>query len=149
MIAARIPRRRDAVTTLEAAIVLVVFLTLVLGMIELGICVFRYHLVAEATREGARQAMVHGEYSPSPWGPATIGPIYGNDADPLAQAVMNLLVGVDPDTVTVLAEWLDGDNEVDHRVRVTVTIQQPLVLSSLLGIDSLTLSSQTTMQITH
>jgi Flp pilus assembly protein TadG len=149
MIVARMTRRRKAVAAFEAAIVLGVFLTLVLGMIELGICVFRYHLVAEAAREGARQTLVHGEYSASPWGPATVGPINGNDPSPLAQAVMPMLVGVDPETVTILAEWLDGDNEVDHRVRVTVTIQQALLLPSLLGINSLTLSSQTTMQITH
>ena len=149
MFAARMTQRRPAVSTFEAALVLGVFLTLVLGMIELGICVLRYHLVAEAVREGARQAMVSGEYSASPWGPATVGPINGNDPNPLAQAVMPLLVGVDPATVTIQAVWLDGDNAVDHRVQVTVAIQQALVLTSLFGIDSLTLTSQTTMQITH
>jgi Flp pilus assembly protein TadG len=142
-------RRRNAVTTLEAAIVLSAFMTLVLGLVELGICVFRYHLVAAGAREGARLGIVSGEYSASPWGPATIGPIDGNDPQPLAQAVMSMLVGVDPSTVAILAEWLDGDNQVDHRLRITVTIQSPLAFTSLLGIDSLTLTSQTTMQITH
>jgi hypothetical protein len=115
----------------------------------LGMCVLRYHLVAEAAREGARQAIVHGEYSSSRWGPSTLGPIKGDDAHPLAHAVMPMLIYVDPSAVTIQADWLDGDNEVDHRVRVTVTVQQALILPSLLGIDSLTVGSQTTMQIVH
>ncbi len=149
MIAFQKMPRRNAVSTVEATIVLVVFLMLVLGMIELGICVFRYNLVAAAAREGARRGIVCGEYSASPWGPTAIGPVNGNDASPLAQVVMAMLAGVDPLTVTIQAQWLDGDNEVDHRLQVTVTIVQPLALSSLFGIDSLTVSSQTTMQITH
>jgi Flp pilus assembly protein TadG len=149
MIVMQTMRRRKAVAAFEAAIILSVFLTLVVGMIELGVCVFQYHLVAGAAREGARQGIVHGEYSSSPWGPAAIGPIHGNDMTPLAQAVMPMLVGIDPQNVTIQAAWLDGDNEVDHRLQVTVTVQSPTGLVSLLGIESLTLSSRTTMQITH
>jgi hypothetical protein len=118
-------------------------------MLEMGICVFQYHLVAAAAREAARQGIVHGEYSSSPWGPATIGPVNGNDTSPLAQAVMAILVGVDPQTVTIQAAWLDGDNEVDHRLQVTVSILSNPGITSFLGIASFTLSSQTTMQITH
>jgi Flp pilus assembly protein TadG len=142
-------KRRRAVSTVEAVIVLSVFLTLVLGMVELGMCVFQYHLVAGAAREGARQGIVHGEYSSSPWGPATMGPITGNDSSPLAQVVMTMLVGIDPGTVTIVAVWLDGDNEVDHRLQVTVTVQYDTGLMSLLGIGVVPLTSQTTMQITH
>jgi len=149
MIAVRNVQRRRAVSAFEATIVLGVFLMLVLGMIEMGVCVSQSNLVAAAAREGTRQAMVHGEYSSSPWGPAALGPIDGNAADPLAQAVMAMLVGVDPATVTIQAVWLDGDNEVDHRVQVTVTIQHAMVLAALLGFDSLTLTSNSTMQITH
>ncbi len=141
--------RRRGVAAVEAAIVLGVFLTFVLGMIEMGICVFRYHLVAGAVREGTRQAIVHGDYSSAPWGPTTIGPIDGNDSHPLVQAVMRMLVGVDPDSVTIQAEWLDGDNEVEHRVRVTVAVLHTFTLPSMLGISSLTLHSDSTMQITH
>lgn len=149
MMSDRTLRRRDGVSTVETAIVLGVFLLLVLGMIELGACVFQSHLVADAARAGARKGIVHGEYSSSPWGSAPLGPVNGNDSSPLAQAIMPLLLGVDPQTVTIQAVWLDGDNAVGHRLQVKVTIQHTVVLTSLLGMDSLALSSQTTMEIAH
>src|SRR5438067_10755530 len=75
---------RCGATLVEAGLVLGLFLTLVFGMIDLGIGVLRYHIVAEAARQGARIAIVHGNVTPpggrplSPWGPA---PYSGRGSD--------------------------------------------------------------------
>ena len=67
-------RLRRGATAIELAIVLTLFLTLVFGMLDLGIAVFRYHIVCEAARQGARQAIVHGKLSDKlgTWGPAPL-----------------------------------------------------------------------------
>src|SRR3954466_11950835 len=69
-------RRRRGGVLVEAAITTSVFLTLVVGMIDLGIYVFRTHVITQAARQGARTAIVHGSLAPSgwnggPWGPTT------------------------------------------------------------------------------
>ena len=41
------------------------FVTLVFGMIDLSIALFRKHVASEAARQGARIATVHGYLAPS------------------------------------------------------------------------------------
>ena len=50
------------------------FVTLVFGMIDLSLALFRKHVASEAARQGARIASVHGYLAPSSsnmnaWGP--------------------------------------------------------------------------------
>ncbi len=61
----------------EMAIVLLLFLTLVFGMLDLGLGVYRFNELSQAAREVAREAVVHGEYADKlgPWGPETFGPM--------------------------------------------------------------------------
>lgn len=139
-------------TIVEAALVFLAFLTLVLGMLDLGLAVFRNHLVCEAARQGARQAIVHGSLAPPSmvaWGPDPVGPVPGNDSSPLAQAVQPFLADLDPSTVTVQAQWIDGGNDPGQRVRVTVNATCPLTLPSLVGVSSLSLHASSTMPIAH
>src|SRR3954454_10658349 len=101
----RIVRRRGAVMV-EVAIVLMVFLTLIFGMLDLAIAVFRRHLISEAARMGARQAAVHGSLAPSgwnggPWGPAAFGPVAATSTDVKVAAITPYLGGMDPATVNI------------------------------------------------
>ncbi len=56
--------RRRGASMVEAAIILPVFLTLILGMLDLSTGVFRHQLVSQAARQGVRRAIVHGKLAP-------------------------------------------------------------------------------------
>src|SRR5437867_11102723 len=117
--------RRSGAAVVEATIVLGIFFTLVFGMLDLGLGLFRQNLLSEAARQGARQAAVHGSLAPSswnggPWGPATIDTTADATGVPLVDAARPFLVGFDLAQTHIKAEWIDGSNGVEDRVRVTV-----------------------------
>ncbi|WP_432259409.1 TadE/TadG family type IV pilus assembly protein [Cupriavidus sp. TMH.W2] len=58
-------RRERGTTAVEFAIVAVLFFSLLLGILEFGRVLYTWNAVAEATRWGARQAVVCGRGSPS------------------------------------------------------------------------------------
>ena len=70
------PSHRHGATMVEMAIVLLVFLMLVFGMLDLGLGVFRYNELAQASREVAREVVVHGAYADKlgVWGPGQVRP---------------------------------------------------------------------------
>lgn len=150
-------RSRRGAAALEAGVTLTLFLALMLGMLDLGLGVFRHHVLSHASRQLARAAMVHGALSDrlGPWGPA---PLSGNaqpagGSDPLAMAqevVAPHLVGVAPQDVTLLVEWPDGGNDPfeDHRVRVTLSTTYQPVMTFLLG-GGFQLQAVSLMPISH
>lgn len=145
---------RGGATLLEAAITLLVFLILVLGAIDLGIAIFRTTVLSQAARQGARQAIVHGNlakpgWKGGPWGPATYGPVAATDSDPKAQAVAPYLGGMDPGDVQVTYTWIDGSNLTEKRVRVTVTTTWSPLTLFIFGHLSLDLRGSSTMPIAH
>src|SRR5262245_23946616 len=91
--------KRRGATLVEGAVVLLAFLLLILGVIDLGVGVLRYHVVAQAARAGARQAIVHGNQSPratSSWGPGTVT-VKGDDtSSEVSNAVRPYLTGLNP-----------------------------------------------------
>jgi Flp pilus assembly protein TadG len=126
-------QQRRAFSVVEGAIILAVFLTLILGMIDLGLEVLRYNQVSEAARQIARQAIVHGSLANqlSPWSPAS-GAYPGSSpysvpvsstTDAIAIAIRNsgALAGMDTSSVTISMAWPDGGNQQDNRVQVTVS----------------------------
>lgn len=147
-------RGRRGAATVETAIVILPFLTLVLGMLDLGTAVFRHHVVSQAARQGVRKAIVHGSRAPSgwnggKWGTATYGPVAANVADPKAQAIAPYLSGLDPDATNITMEWPDGSNATEKRVRVTVTTTWTPVVTFIFGGSTQTLSASATMPIAH
>ena len=73
---ARSPSRRPAVTLIESAVIFLVFLTLLLGLFDLGTALFESHVLTDTARQAARQASVHGQladalgsWAPPPWAP--------------------------------------------------------------------------------
>jgi hypothetical protein len=146
------PRR--GTTLPEAALTLTVFLTLILGTLDLGLAVFRQNVLSHAARQGARKAAVHGSLAKSgwnggPWGPTTYGPKAATDSDVKAQAVAAALAGMDASAVQVTFEWPDNSNVSEKRVRVTVTTTWQPIFLFIFGNQTTTLSASSTMPIAH
>ena len=136
---------------LETALVLMVFLTLVLGMVDLGIGVFRHHQVAQAARQGARRAIVHGSLADrlGPWGPDAYAAPAAEDDHPIAAVIRPSLVGMDLDEVAIEVTWPDGGNQMQDRVRVLVTAPYRPVITFIFGNPTITLRGESTMYIAH
>jgi Flp pilus assembly protein TadG len=126
----------------------IAFVLLIFGMVEVGRAVWNYNTLAEAVREGARYAIVHGADSPDPSGPGSPYFTAPNTDTKVTQVVQQFAGGLDPSRLTVLAEWLDGTNLKGSRVKVTAQYTyEPMF--NFLGILSFTMSSSTTMEITN
>ncbi len=147
-------RRRPGAVSIEAVVIFLVFMTLCLGMLDLGIGVFQYHVVSEAARQGARQAIVHGQMAPAdwnggPWGPSTIDKKANATGIPLVTAIQPYLVGIDLSQTTIKAQWLDGGNAADQRVSVTVTTTYQPSITFIFANTTYSLSATSIMPIAH
>ena len=69
----------------EFTLVAPMIFLLILGTIEAGRFIFFYEVMNNATREGARYAIVHGADSTCPSGPAPVGEV--NNCDPAGDNV--------------------------------------------------------------
>jgi Flp pilus assembly protein TadG len=140
--------------SIEAVVIFLVFMALCLGMLDLGIGVFQYHVVSEAARQGARQAIVHGQMAPAdwnggPWGPSTIDKKANATGIPLVTAIQPYLVGIDLSQTTLKAQWLDGGNAADQRVSVTVTTTYQPSITFIFANTTYSLSATSIMPIAH
>lgn len=144
-------RRRLGTTLVEGIVVLAVLFVLVLGTLDLGIMIFRKHVLSAAARQASRDAAVHGSKAVvlGSWGPATVGPVAATNTGPIPTAVRPQLYGMTPAEVTVTAEWPDGTNEPGDRVRVTLESDYRPVLASLLGAGPRRLTAVSTVPISH
>jgi len=157
------PIRRGA-TLVEAAITIVLYLTIVFGMIDLGQAVFHNHVLSSASRDLARTAIVHGSISPvigggrllSSWGPATYTGV-ASGSDEIALKLKSFLFSVDPATVTIKLEWINasgmvgvaGANGSGGKVRVTLTSVWSPMFVPFLPVSTTTLSAVSQMAISH
>ncbi len=146
-------RRRGAVT-LEAAIVIPIFLMIVLGMVDLGIGVFRQATLSQAARVAARKAAVHGQMAPSgweggTWGATAIDQNLTATGVAVVTAVKPLLASCPPAETRILVAWPDGNNKVGSRVRVQVTSPYQPIMTYIFGSLSVPLSATSTVQISH
>jgi hypothetical protein len=141
----------------EAVITTTALTTLMLGMVDMGVGVFRMHVISEAARQGARQACVHGiQATTTPpysgllgaWGPTTVT-VAGNSGDSKVAGMLPYLTGLDLSTVQVTFQWPDGNNNVESRVQVTVGTTWSPILTSLFGASAYNLSASSTIQIAH
>lgn len=132
----------------EFSLVSIVFFLLVFGMVDVGRAVWNYNTLAQATREGARYAIVHGSDSADPSGP---GGAYYTEPDTdgmITQQVEQFGGGLNPSQLTVQSEWPDGSNFSGSRVTVTSQYEfEPIF--DFLGFASFTMTSSSTMQITN
>lgn len=147
------PRRRLArhgATMVELAIVLPIFLILVFGMLDLSIAVFRWHMLANAAREGARKAIVHGAMAPESWGPAPITTTADQTtAHPIVPILQPFLVGNELADVTIVVEWPEGSNALEKPVRVTLRSPYRPVAGFIFGGTPFNLEGSSTMLIMY
>ncbi len=145
-------RGRKGATTLETALALSVFVTLILGMVDLGYGVFRQHVLAHSTRQLARQAIVHGALAErmAVWGPDPIS-IRASQADEISASITSSLVGWNLEEVEIEMEWIDAGNDArqGHRIRVAMTAPYRPMMTFIFGNPSIQLSATSTMSIAH
>ena len=133
----------------EFALVGIIFFILVFGTIDVGRAVWNYNTLAQATREGARFAVVHGARCDSEAGCSAA------DLAAVEAVVVTNASGLNSSQVTVDVEWicrtgLGSDcNEVwDH---VTVTSEYDYApmsfFTGLFSLPSVTMTSTSTMEI--
>lgn len=132
----------------EFSLVGIIFFVVVFGTIDVGRGVWNYNTLAQATREGARYAVVHGARCDADTS-CTVA-----DATSVEALVQKNAAGLDNSLMNVDIEWVcrtglgDCNNVWDH---VTVTSQyeyKPLsFLTGLLSLPSVTMTSSSTMEI--
>ncbi len=140
---------RRGATAVELAIVLLVFLTLVLGMLDLGIAVFRSHVLAHAAREGTRKAMVHGSLAVEEWAPVAFSGPADADGHPIVGLIRPSLTGLDLSEVTVGIDWPEEDNSILKPVRVTLSTPYQPIMLFIFGNPTYTIQHTSTMLIVH
>ena len=113
---------------MEFALCALLFLGVVLGIMEFGRLVYSYTVLAGATREASRYAMVHGSRSGSP----------ATEEDILAE-LKRWAIGLDRDAISVDATWTPS-NAPGSLVRVqssyTVSPFVKLIIPSSITIGS-------------
>lgn len=130
-------RRRSAGQALvEFALVAPIFFLLLFGIIEAGRFILYYQTLNNATREGARYAIVHGSNSFCPSGPMPPGQsapmgCYDLPGANVVQQVKDTAFGVLGAAVTVVPEWgatgNGRDSDVSVRASYTYRTLVPLV----------------------
>jgi Flp pilus assembly protein TadG len=146
----RHPSRRGA-AMVEAAVVLGVFLTLLLGSLDLALAVLRSNALAEAARRLTRAAIVRGEDATAvftPWGPTSCQGT-ANDGSEYADAFRDALIVAKLSEVKYRLEWPDGNNDAGDRVQATITSKYAPILPSLFGSTPYNLQAVSTMRIEH
>lgn len=87
----------------EYGIVLILFLTMLFGVIDFGRAMYAYHFISGAAREATRYAMVRGSSCPETECPS--GPARPTD---IQNYVMNVPAGIDATRLTVTPTWNPG-----------------------------------------
>jgi Flp pilus assembly protein TadG len=141
-------RQERGQALVEFSLIGIVFFLLIFGMIDVGRAVMNYNTLAEATREGTRYAIVHGADSSDPSGPGSAYFSSPSTDTNVTAAVESFASGLDTTQLTVAAEWIDGTNEADSRVRVTSNYTYNPIFS-FYGVLSFDMSSSSTMEITY
>jgi Flp pilus assembly protein TadG len=124
---------------IEFSLVLMLMLTVVFGVIELGRLMLTYAILANAARTGARYAVVHGSnrcVSPSTCPNPTDGPSGPSGCSQVTQVIQSSATGLGTLTFNSCSGtnsmYPDGDNAVGSRVTITVSYPYTPMISFLL-----------------
>lgn len=116
-------RGRRGATMVEFGFFFIIFISLSVGLMELGRGVWTYVTLSHAARAGGRYAIVHGSSNPIPVSGTTV-----------TQYVKNNAVGLDQNAVTVTVAYdtgTPGDTAPNVRGNVVqVRVQYPFQLVS-------------------
>jgi hypothetical protein len=181
----------------EFALVLPVFMAILIGMVDMGRAIWANNSAANAAREAARFASVHGGSCEDLTGAVCsstnycpVGPIAAGAATPSASTscpypspskqsiydtATGYLVGGGSSTTVTACYWVpstlydtngsirlqgttscsgntnngSGGNARGAALTVSVSTQVPMILGSLLGFSTMTVSATSTMLINH
>ncbi len=130
-----------------------IFFMLLFGIIEGGRFILYYQTLSNATREGARYAIVHGSNSNCPSGPMPPGqsaPLacYDPSGAKVVQQVKDTAFGVLGNGVVVTPAWdvLGNGRDADVTVSATYTYQ-PLL--GLVPLPSITIKAESRLVINN
>jgi Flp pilus assembly protein TadG len=124
-------REEDGSTTVEFALTMVIVMSFILGIMEIGICLFTYNFVADAARLGTRYAMVRGSSCNATGSLCTTT----TQTDVQSYLRGQSLPGITPASMTVTTTWPDTTgcapssspcNNPGNHVIVAVKYQFPL-----------------------
>lgn len=144
-------RQRRGATLVELAISLLVLLSCILALIELGMLVLRNQQITEVSRHVARAVSVRGNLANRL---GTLGPsaLSGNASDGTAigTLISNRLAVPNLGSVTYTVTWIDGGNDArdDHRIAVSVSYPHNSIMS-FFGSRSWALQASTTVHVVH
>jgi Flp pilus assembly protein TadG len=121
-------KAQKGATLIETALCFLLIFTIVYAILEFGRFVYSYNILAGATREAARYAMVHGSRSGSA----------ATEADVRGQ-LLRWGVGLDASALVVRTTWTPG-NTPGSRVRVeasyTINPMTSLIVNTPIRIGS-------------
>jgi hypothetical protein len=148
-------RRARGQALVEFALVAPIFFLLLFGIIEGGRFILYYQALNNATREGARYAIVHGSNARCPNGPS--GPMPPGVTAPLChdasgakvvQRVRDSAFGLLGNGVTVLPTWGVTGNGRNSPVTVAATYSyRPLI--PLVPLPTITINAESTLVINN
>lgn len=154
----------------ETAVILPLFLVLLLGIVDMGRAVWATTSLASAAREAARYAIVHGGAASTvcpvgPPGPDTVIPAASSACpypSPSKQSIVDAAVAAaiagGSNTIVTVCYGLNctGNNDTTNAtnargtpITVAVSSTVNLVVPSLMGRPSFTLSGSSTMVVNH
>lgn len=136
----------------EFVLVAPVFFLLLFGIIEGGRFILYYQALNNATREGARYAIVHGSNSSCPSGPMPPGETapacYDPAGDKVVQRVKDAAFGLLGDGVAVTPTWPGTQNARNSEVNVVATYTYN-TLVPLVPLPSITIAAESTLVINN
>lgn len=125
--------RERGQSLVEFALVAPIFMIILLGTFEGARAVLAYNTLSNASREGARYALVHGANSPAPVGP-------GNTTA-LTTYVRNYTDTLGSSHVTITPTWPDGSNAIGSYAQVTITYAYTPLFAGMLHLGAMNFSS--------
>lgn len=146
---------RPGAVMVEAAVVLPILFLMILGLVVIGLGVFRYQQVAHLAREGARYASVRGADYQSDTAVAKA------DEAAVTTHIKSLAAGIDKSKLTCTVTWDQANGNPNYlsdpaanqyRINnVTVTVNyawSPEALTGILGVTK-NLTSVSTMPLSY
>ncbi len=122
----------------EFALVMPIFFLLVFGTIELGFLVYTNHTLSNATREGARFAMVHGERSGEMATVASVEEVVRDRSSALNSQITVERVEFDPPAA-----------EPGSRVTVETSYDYQPIIAMITGVDPIRLENESTVIVQY
>jgi Flp pilus assembly protein TadG len=136
-------RSSRGATLVEFALVAPMFFLVLFSIVEAARFVFYYEMLNNATRDGARYAIVHGENSFDPTGP----PNDPSGADVIAR-VKQSAIGILGSAVSVTPTWTPAKNERGTTVTVHASYTYSTVIP-LVPLPPITVEAESSLVLNN